>query len=333
MQANILRIRKEYFPDNAGLQTIVYFCGCALGCQWCMHPMPDTPEPVLIWSSSKCLYCQLCVRNCPTDSLHFENDILVFDPKTCDRCLRCQQNCPAHGIDFGGSVLALDDAIAALRRDRQIYRRAGGLTLFGVNSHSDISFAAEILRFCRENGIRTCVDTPAFLSDFEFARLIQNADRVVIDLKHYDRRMHVRLTGVSNQQILNNLDFALAAGKDVIARIAVIPHINDTSYDAHRFGILLNDHGVRKVTLTNFAQLNREKYGSAHQLPNRMSSRYASMTAAQSRLASFCKPGASDTNISCEALEQFGEIIRRHGLLVRCLGGIPETGDLSEIPM
>jgi glycyl-radical enzyme activating protein len=319
MQANILGIRKEYLPDNAGLRTILYFCGCALRCQWCMHPMPETPEPVLVWNSSKCLFCHLCERDCPTGSLHFENGELLFNPRTCSRCLRCQQHCPARTIDFSGSVVTLDEVKKRLSHDLGCYRAGGGIMLVGVNNHGDVSFSREVLRFCRENDIRTVVNTHGFLSDFEFARLTQNADEVLMDIKHYNPRMHVRLTGVSNRQILANLDYLIASGREVSAKISVIPHINDADCDAHGFGRMLAEHGVRNVYLANFDDLDHYKYGCAHLVPSRDNIRNAAMTAAQSRMASLRRYGAPDTNISPEKLARFGEILRRHGLRVRNL--------------
>ncbi len=319
MQANILGTRKEYLPDNAGLRTILYFCGCALRCQWCMHPMPETPEPSLIWDSGKCLFCHLCERDCPTGSLHFEDGVLTYNPRTCGRCLRCQQHCPARGIDFSGSIVTLEEVKKRLTHDLACYHEGGGLMLVGVNHHGDVSFAREILRFCRENGIHTCVNTHGFLSDFEFARLTQNADQVIMDIKHYDPRLHVRLTGVSNRQILSNLDCLIAAGREVAVKISVIPHINDADCDANGFGALLTKHGVLHVYLANFDELDRYKYGCADPVPSRRNLHSAAMTAAQSRMASLRRYGAPDTNISPEKLNRFREILQRYGLRVRHL--------------
>jgi len=86
----------------------------------------------------------------------------------------------------------------------------------------------------------------------------------MIDLKHYDEKKHVHFTGVSNQSILDNLDFALAMKIPVIARLVIIPGINDTLADARNFGKLLAEHRVRKAELLLFNQVGQKKYEIFH---------------------------------------------------------------------
>ena len=57
---------------------------------------------------------------------------------------------------------------------------------------------------------------------------------IIIDLKHYSEKKYVQFTGVSNHSILENLDFAIAIGKKVAARITITPGINDTLIDARK---------------------------------------------------------------------------------------------------
>jgi NAD-dependent dihydropyrimidine dehydrogenase PreA subunit len=50
-----------------------------------------------------CTKCMLCVDNCPTQTLKFENDTFSFN-KGCAACLRCYNMCPAYSIKMFNKV-------------------------------------------------------------------------------------------------------------------------------------------------------------------------------------------------------------------------------------
>ena len=81
---------------------------------------------------------------------------------------------------------------------------------------------------CKENGIHTALETTAFSTPLVFSKVLANTDLLLLDIKHYNDREHIKYTGVSNQSILENLDFAVTMKVPVVARIPVIPSVNNT---------------------------------------------------------------------------------------------------------
>jgi len=57
---------------------------------------------------------------------------------------------------------------------------------------------------------------------------IKKVDVFLYDLKHLDPIEHQRMTGVSNEVILDNLEKLSLVGKDIRIRIPVITKYNDS---------------------------------------------------------------------------------------------------------
>ena len=57
---------------------------------------------IIDWDSDKCKKCQLCVPECPTGCIKFdeENDTIVRDVEKCLRCSICYQTCPFSVIKY-----------------------------------------------------------------------------------------------------------------------------------------------------------------------------------------------------------------------------------------
>ncbi len=52
-------------------------------------------------ASKKCILCNECIENCPTNNIFMENGKVKFDHKCAD-CFRCINLCPVQAIRFGG---------------------------------------------------------------------------------------------------------------------------------------------------------------------------------------------------------------------------------------
>ena len=102
MQANIFKIKRNELADGSGLRTTIYFKGCPLRCVWCSTPQAHERPTRILWDSKHCLYCNLCVSECPTGSLAFSDNRLTFTPDTCTFCRACTDHCPSRMLHFVG---------------------------------------------------------------------------------------------------------------------------------------------------------------------------------------------------------------------------------------
>ncbi|MEZ0575678.1 nitroreductase family protein, partial [Halodesulfovibrio aestuarii] len=86
--------------------------------------------------TEKCIQCGLCVNDCPTSIIHFDNDIPSIEFSREDRCLRCMHClaiCPTGAISIFNvqpedciqikGNLPSDDQLETLMRGRRSVRR------------------------------------------------------------------------------------------------------------------------------------------------------------------------------------------------------------------
>ena len=182
MQANIFKIKRNELADGSGLRTTIYFKGCPLRCVWCSTPQAHERPTRILWDSKHCLYCNLCVSECPTGSLAFSDNRLT--PDTCTFCRACTDHCPSRMLHFVGQMMNMDEIMEKILADRELYGN-GGVILSGGDPLMQPEAATAVLKKCKEHGIRTAIETTAFAKPLAFSRFIANADMIIIDLKHY----------------------------------------------------------------------------------------------------------------------------------------------------
>lgn len=66
---------------------------------------------IIDWDESKCEKCQLCIPDCPTECISFDDDkdTIVRDKNRCLRCSICYQTCPFSVIKYFIAKFSLDD--------------------------------------------------------------------------------------------------------------------------------------------------------------------------------------------------------------------------------
>lgn len=261
MQANILNIQKFSLHDGPGIRTVIFFKGCPLRCAWCSNPESQSRPAQILWDSKKCLFGHLCEVKCPTESLSFQNNTLVFNAERCTGCKSCVTQCPGRALTFAGNLMEINEVMEEILKDMDFYQESGGgVTLSGGEVMMQPDFAAALLKKCRQYDIHTALETTAFATPLVFSKVISGARLLLLDIKHHNDREHIKYTGVSNQSILENLDFAISVKMPVIARIPVIPNVNNSLQDAREFVSLLKKHRVETVHLLPFHQYGEKKY-------------------------------------------------------------------------
>lgn len=151
--------------------------------------------------------------------------------------------------------------MAEVVKDKPFYDQSGGgITLSGGEVLQQAEFAEDLSDAAREAGIHVAVETTGYAAEERFRKFISHVDLLLYDFKHCDRERHFEGTGVYNDIILHNLRTAVGEGKEVIARIPVIPRFNSSLSNAAAMADLLAEIGIREVHLLPFHQLGEKKY-------------------------------------------------------------------------
>lgn len=228
MEGMVLKIDRCSRHDGPGLRTVIFLKGCPLHCQWCSTPESQYIEPQLIHYETLCINCGRCIEVCPNEAIKDINKNIVVNRELCKSCGKCVSICLNYAMKIAGKKMQLEEVYEIVNRSRQFWNRMpGGVTISGGEALYQYEFTKKLLKKCYENGINTSIETSAFCSSDKIKKLLPYVDHVCCDVKHMDNLKHIRLTGVSNKQILENIRM-ISNEKDLILRFPIIPTCNDS---------------------------------------------------------------------------------------------------------
>jgi pyruvate formate lyase activating enzyme len=282
----VFNIQRFSVHDGPGIRTTVFLKGCPLRCLWCHNPESMAGAPELTHVESRCIHCGQCIEACPTGYLEAvegaEGDAdgggaaetrrgtggrstdsggPEDDLPLCDLCGACVDVCPAEARRIVGRAWSVPDLVEELVRDRPFFDESGGgVTFSGGEPLMQPGFLFAALEACRDEGLRTAVDTSGFCRTEHLLRAAPLTGVFLYDLKHMDPQRHRELTGVANRRILDNARALAAVHDDVRIRVPVVPGLNDDPDHIEalaRFAASLP--GVRRVHLLPYHALGLRK--------------------------------------------------------------------------
>jgi pyruvate formate lyase activating enzyme len=227
MTGVVFDIQRFALHDGPGIRTTVFLKGCPLQCLWCHNPESQAFSPQLAYDSAVCRSCPACVEAlvCGVHAL----DVGPLGNDADCRPEACLEACPHGALSVIGREMTVDEVMAEVLRDAPYYGRSGGgLTLSGGEPLAQPSFALALLHAAKAHGLHTCLDTSGAVALRWVAAAAEVTDLFLYDYKATDPAEHRRLTGVSNERILDNLDYLYRHGARVVLRCPLVPGVNDT---------------------------------------------------------------------------------------------------------
>lgn len=250
MKGIIFEIKRLAVHDGDGIRTTVFFKGCPLRCVWCHNPEGLTTAPQTARYAHKCIGCGECKKE-------------GFMP---DDCL-------GEATVLYGKEVTVEELLPILLEDRDFYETSGGgVTLSGGECLMQADFCAELLKKLKENEIHTAVDTCGFVSKERLDKVIPYTDVFLYDIKAYDEDIHIKCTGVSNKQILDNIKYLDSLGKAIEIRIPYVPDYNDSQIEKTALFLapLQNIKKIRVLPYHNYAGSKYDALNIPNTLPGKL---------------------------------------------------------------
>lgn len=156
------------------------------------------------------------------------------------RCLYCH-NPDTWSMD-GAIEHTVEEIVNKALKYKGYFRNGGGVTVSGGEPLMQIDFVIELFKKLKENGVHTAIDTSGVVYNQNNPQILKKLDELnkytdlyLLDIKHIDDDEHIKLTGLTNRNILEFAKYLSENGKKMWIRHVLVP------------GITLNDEYLIKT--------------------------------------------------------------------------------------
>ena len=183
--------------------------------------------------------------------------------------LRCQFCHNADTWEIGsGKKMSVSEIIDDLRSYLPfIESSGGGITVSGGEPLLQIPFLIELFKECKKIGVHTTIDSSggcyssAPLFQQQLHELLQYTDLILLDLKHIDRKKHIKLTGLPNDHILEFAKYLSEHNVPIWIRHVLVPGITDDPEDLRQMGNFIRTlNNVQKIDILPYHRLGVYKW-------------------------------------------------------------------------
>ena len=159
-----------------------------------------------------------------------------------------------------GKMMNIDDIVNDVVEDIDFYKQSGGgVTLSGGEPMLQAEAAGELSRKLKQKGVDTLIDTAGCVPFKNFYHVLDFVDTYYFDYKTADAEEYKTING-DKTVVLENLKKLVHIGKNIHARIPLIPDFNTSEKDCENICRDLLYAGVKYVDLLPFHRLGLSKY-------------------------------------------------------------------------
>ena len=261
MEGIVFNIQKMSIHDGPGIRSTVFLKGCPLRCLWCSNPESQRMELEIASFVNRCMKCGYCAEVCPKQIIEKGNTYSIVDRSRCDQCLICVKECCTNAKQLIGQSYSAEELYQEIVKDKTFYDSSGGgVTFSGGEPFMQADFLIEMLKRCKSGGIHTAIETTGMADTRKLLEALEYSDLIFFDVKHMDDREHKKLTGVSNQAILDNLAALSKRHSNIIVRIPVIPGLNDSAENIRKTADYTAELSISALELLQYHNLGESKY-------------------------------------------------------------------------
>ena len=238
MRGTIFDIKEFTVHDGPGSRITVFLKGCPLRCKWCHNPEGLGVEKQIMYKRTFCSHCGHCKEPCSHEE--------------CQPFGRCIHACVNGCLTISGEDITSHELAGRLLKNREVLNlMGGGVTFSGGEPMMQADFVCETAS--KLNGMHKAIQTSGFANPETYRRVIGHFDYVMQDIKLADRELHKQYTGVSNDVILQNIEWLKTSGKKFVFRIPLIPGITDTEENLSAIANIVGEHRAELMPYNEFA--------------------------------------------------------------------------------
>lgn len=174
------------------------------------------------------------------------------------RCIYCH-NPDTWDKNDGKTVSARE--IAAEISGYKSFIQSGGVTLSGGEPLFQPEFSLALIRECKKLGLHTAIDTSGAVPLKIAKPVIDECDMLLLDLKAASKDLCRKITGMTNENMLEILNYCESIGKRIWIRHVLVPNYTLDEGELTKAAQILSKFScIEKVELLPFHKLGEFKW-------------------------------------------------------------------------
>ena len=144
---------------------------------------------------------------------------------------------------------------------KEYFGKKGGVTISGGEPLLQPEFVYEVFKLCHKKGINTCLDTSGSILNDNVKKLLNETDRVLLDIKYTENDLYEQNVGCSLEKPMNFLYYLNEQKIPTTIRQVIIPTLNDNENNIQKLNEIVENHScIDKVELLPFKKICQTKY-------------------------------------------------------------------------
>lgn len=133
----------------------------------------------------------------------------------CDECLKACGSCSSPKV----KVMTADEIMEVINRVKPFI---SGITVSGGECTLQMDFLKELFFKVKQLDLSVFIDTNGSIPLWHDQTFLDSFDMAMVDLKAFDRREHIMLTGTDNDHVIKNISFLAERHKLYEVRTVVV---------------------------------------------------------------------------------------------------------------
>ena len=178
----------------------------------------------------------------------------------CNLRCKCCHNPDTWEMNAGEEYTA-EELVSKVLRYTEYFGKDGGVTLSGGEPLLQPEFVYEYFKECHKQSINTCLDTSGSIINEKTEKLLDETDRVLLDIKYTDDKLYVENVGCTMEKPMKFLEMCQEKGIPVTLRQVIIPTVNDNTENIKKLKEIAEKYPcVDKIELLPFKKICQVKY-------------------------------------------------------------------------
>ena len=176
------------------------------------------------------------------------------------RCVFCH-NPDTQSMDYGREI-TVEEIVQRAKRMKPYYKNEGGVTISGGEPLASGAFILDTIRALHEEDIHVAIDTSGVGDERYYDQIAQEADLILLDIKHYDPYFFNEITKSHQAKLINFMEAIKKTDTRLWIRHVMMPFVTDTYEDMDKLVDFVEPlkANIDKIEILPYHKLGVDKY-------------------------------------------------------------------------